>query len=391
MDSNGRVSNFVSALLGAGVIALVVIGLGLGGAFDGGGDAAGDGGENTASSGAPARNVTDVSDLFERVREGVVYVQVGSEPEQVGSQPEPEGPPENPLEDLLPDPRPGPREDQPPGPSEPRGSGSGFVLDEEGFILTNQHVVGDAREVQVRIGDADGLTPARVMGTDPGSDLALLKVNPDDLEQELDPLELGSSGDAEVGNPAIAIGSPFGLTGSLTTGVISALDRPIRAPNGFTIDGALQTDAAINPGNSGGPLLDASGRVIGINAQIATGTQSNSGVGFAIPVDTAKDVIPQLREGEEIERAYLGVSSGDAPQGGALVAEVRPGDPADQGGIEVGDRIVSVDGQEVNESADVSALVTAKRPGDKVEITVQRGGEEESLNVELGERPEDAG
>jgi putative serine protease PepD len=265
------------------------------------------------------------------------------------------------------------------------------VLDEEGFILTNQHVVADAREVKVRIGDADGLTPARVMGTDPGSDLALLKVNPDDLEQELDPLELGSSGDAEVGNPAIAIGSPFGLTGSLTTGVISALDRPIRAPNGFTIDGALQTDAAINPGNSGGPLLDASGRVIGINAQIATGTQSNSGVGFAIPVDTAKDVIPQLREGEEIERAYLGVSSADAPQGGALVAEVRPGDPAEQGGIEVGDRIVSVDGQEVNESADVSALVTAKRPGDKVEITVQRGGEEESLNVELGERPEDAG
>jgi putative serine protease PepD len=378
----------VSALLGAGVIALVVIGLGLGGAFDGGGaDAAGDGGENSASSGAPARNVTDVSDLFERVREGVVYVQVGSEPEQVGSQPEPE----NPLEDLLPDPRPGPREDQPPGRPEPQGSGSGFVLDEEGFILTNQHVVADAREVKVRIGDADGLTPARVMGTDPGSDLALLKVNPDDLEQELDPLELGSSGDAEVGNPAIAIGSPFGLTGSLTTGVISALDRPIRAPNGFTIDGALQTDAAINPGNSGGPLLDASGRVIGINAQIATGTQSNSGVGFAIPVDTAKDVIPQLREGEEIERAYLGVSSADAPQGGALVAEVRPGDPAEQGGIEVGDRIVSVDGQEVNESADVSALVTAKRPGDKVEITVQRGGEEESLNVELGERPEDAG
>jgi S1-C subfamily serine protease len=379
MDSNGRVSNFVSALLGAGVIALVVIGLGLGGAFDdgGGADAAGDGGENTASSGAPARNVTDVSDLFERVREGVVYVQVGSQPE-----------PEGPLEDLLPDPRPG-RPDQ--GPSEPQGSGSGFVLDEEGFILTNQHVVTDAREVQVRIGDADGLTPARVMGTDPGSDLALLKVNPDDLDQGLDPLELGSSGDAEVGNPAIAIGSPFGLTGSLTTGVISALDRPIRAPNGFTIDGALQTDAAINPGNSGGPLLDASGRVIGINAQIATGTQSNSGVGFAIPVDTAKEVIPQLREGKEVERAYLGVTSADAPQGGALVAEVRPGDPADQGGIEVGDRIVSVDGQEVNESADVSALVTAKRPGDKVEITVQRGGEEESLNVELGERPEDAG
>jgi S1-C subfamily serine protease len=377
MESNGRVSNFVSALLGAGVIALVVIGLGLGGAFDGGDGAAGDGGENTASSGAPARNVTDVSDLFERVRNGVVFVQVGSG--------DPPGPSDDPLEELLP----GPRNESPE--PEGSGSGSGFVLDEDGFILTNQHVVADAREVQVRIGEASGLTPARVMGTDPGSDLAVLKVDPDALDEELDPLELGASEDAEVGNPAIAIGSPFGLTGSLTTGVISALDRPIRAPNGFTIDGALQTDAAINPGNSGGPLLDAAGRVIGINAQIATSTQSNSGVGFAIPVDTAKEVIPKLREGEEIARAYLGVQSSDAPQGGALVAEVRPGDPADEGGLEAGDRIVSVDGEEVNESADVSALVTTKRPGDKVEITVQRGGEEESLNVELGERPEDAG
>ena len=385
MESNGRFSSFVSALLGASVVALVVIGLGLGGAFSGGGaDAAtggdSDDGEGTASSGAPARNVTDVSDLFERVRNGVVYV-------QVGSQPDPTEPPGGGLEDLLP----GPGEEPRGAPPEPQGSGSGFVLDDEGFILTNQHVVGDAQEVQVRIGDAEGLAPARVMGTDPGSDLAVLKVNPDDLDEELDPLELGSSKDAEVGNPAIAIGSPFGLTGSLTTGVISALDRPIRAPNNFTIDGALQTDAAINPGNSGGPLLDARGRVIGINAQIATSTESNSGVGFAIPIDMAKDVIPDLREGTEVERAYLGVSTTDAPQGGALVAKVRPGDPADEGGVEVGDQIVSVDGEEVGESADVSALVTAKRPGDRIEIVVKRGGEEESLTVELGDRPAEAG
>ncbi|MDQ3767934.1 MAG: trypsin-like peptidase domain-containing protein [Actinomycetota bacterium] len=382
MDSNGRVSNFLSALLGAGVVALVVIGLGLGGAFDDGGAEAltsegSDEGESSASSGAPARNVTDVSDLFERVRNGVVYVQVDSQ--------DPSG---NPLEDLIPLPEPGERG---PGPGPPRGSGSGFVLDDEGFILTNQHVVEEAKEVQVRIGDATGLTPAKVMGTDPGSDLAVLKVDPEDLDEELDPLELGSSADVEVGNPAIAIGSPFGLTGSLTTGVISALDRPIRAPNNFTIDGALQTDAAINPGNSGGPLLDARGRVIGINAQIATDTQSNSGVGFAIPVDTAKEIVPKLKKGEEVARAYLGVSTIDAPQGGALVAEVRPGDPADEGGVKTGDRIVSVDGEKVNESADVSRLVTAKRPGERIEIVVRRGGKEESLNVELGERPEDAG
>jgi len=381
MESKGRISNFVSALLGAGVVALVVIGLGLGGAFNGGGaDAAtggdSDDGEGTASSGAPARNVTDVSDLFERVSNGVVYVQVGSPPD-------PTEPPGGGLEDLVP----GPGGERP----EPQGSGSGFLLDEEGFILTNQHVVTDAREVQVRVGDADRLSTARVMGTDPGSDLAVLKVDPDDLDEELDPLELGSSEDAEVGNPAIAIGSPFGLTGSLTTGVISALDRPIQAPNGFTIDGALQTDAAINPGNSGGPLLDARGRVIGINAQIATDTRSNSGVGFAIPIDMAKEVIPDLKEGTEVERAYLGVSTTDAPQGGALVAEVRPGDPAQEGGVEMGDRIVSVDGEEVNESADVSSLVTAKRPGDRIKIVVQRDGEEESLTVELGDRPAEAG
>ena len=380
METNGRVTNFLSALLGAGVVALVVIGLALGGAFDGGGaDVAPSGdsdeGESSASSGAPARNVTDVSDLFDRVRNGVVYVQVSSQ--------KPSG---NPLEELLPLPD---RGQGPGGP--PRGSGSGFVLDDKGFILTNQHVVEDAKDVRVRIGDSTGLTPARVMGTDPGSDLAVLKVDPDDLEEDLDPLELGSSKDAEVGNPAIAIGSPFGLTGSLTTGVISALDRPIRAPNGFTIDGALQTDAAINPGNSGGPLLDARGRVIGINAQIATDTQSNSGVGFAIPVDVAKEVIPKLKSGEEIPRAYLGVSTTDAPQGGALVAEVRPGDPADKGGVEAGDRIVSVDGEDVKESADVSTLVTAKRPGERIEIVVQRGGQKKSLNVELGDRPEDAG
>ena len=385
METNGRVTNFLSALLGAGVVALVVIGLGLGGAFDDGGAGTAtsgdsDDGEGTASSGPPARNVTDVSDLFERVRNGVVYVRVGS-PEGANKAPE------NPLEDLLPLPRRGPG----PGPETPRGSGSGLVLDDDGFILTNEHVVGEAKDVQVRIGDATGLTPAKVVGTDPSSDLALLKVNPDDLEEDLDPLALGSSRDVEVGNPAIAIGSPFGLTGSLTTGVVSALDRPIPATNGFTIDGALQTDAAINPGNSGGPLLDPRGRVIGINAQIATGTQSNSGVGFAIPVDLAKEVIPKLKKGEEIARAYLGVSTTDAPQGGALVAEVRPGDPADEGGVEVGDRIVSVDGKEVNESADVSTLVTAKRPGDRVVIVVRRGVAEESLNVELGERPKDAG
>ena len=154
---------------------------------------------------------------------------------------------------------------------------------------------------------------ARVVGVDPSTDLALLKIDP--AGRKLTPLALGSSKDLKVGQPAIAIGSPFRLEGTLTTGVISALGRSITAPNNFSIDNVVQTDAAINPGNSGGPLLDAGGRVVGINAQIATSTQSNSGVGFAIPIDTAKQVLPQLKRGEEIKRAYLGVETGDARTG----------------------------------------------------------------------------
>jgi len=361
---NSRLSNFISALLGAGVVALVVIGLALGGAFDGGGDSQEPTGDSEASASAAPAKLTDVSSLYDRVSNGVVFVQVGSD--------EPAG--------LL-------------GLDQPKGSGSGFVLDEEGNILTNQHVVEDADEVRVRIGEADELVPARVMGTDAGSDLAVVKVDPKKVEGGLEPLDLGSSDDVEVGQPAVAIGSPFGLRGSLTTGVISALDRPIRAPNNFTIDGALQTDAAINPGNSGGPLLDSRGRVIGINAQIATDSQANSGVGFAVPVDTAKEVIPELRRGEKVERAYLGVSTTDAPNGdpGALVVDIRPGSPAGEAGFERGDLITGVAGEEVGESADVAEVVTSKRPGERVEVTVRRGGDEESLNVELGERPESAG
>jgi len=363
---NSRLSNFISALLGAGVIALVVIGLGLGGAFDGAnaGDSEEPAGDSAASASVAPADLTDVSSLYDRVSNGVVFVQVGS------------GQPAGPL-----------------GLGQPQGTGSGFVLDEEGHILTNQHVVEGADEVRVRIGEGDRLVSARVLGTDPGSDLAVLKVDPGKVEGGLQPLDLGSSDKVEVGQPAVAIGSPFGLSGSLTTGVISALDRAIQAPNDFTIDGALQTDAAINPGNSGGPLLDARGRVIGINAQIATSSQSNSGVGFAIPVDTAKEVIPKLQRGEKIERAFLGVSTVDAPGGtpGALVAKISPDSPAGEAGFEPGDIITGVGDEKISASSEVAEAVTARRPGERVEVTVQRDGEEESLNVELAERPESAG
>lgn len=356
MSSNSRRSMFLAGLLGALVIALPMIGLAIGGAFSSEStttvaESTPDVDTTTAPAPEPARSATDVSALYERVGPGVASIAVSS----------------------------GGR----------TGTGSGFVLDDEGYILTNDHVVGDARTVRVRFGEGDPIT-AKVTGTDPSTDLAVVKVDPSG--QQLTPLSLGSSKDLKVGQPAVAIGSPFGLDGTLTTGVISAIGRSITAPNNFTIDNVVQTDAAINPGNSGGPLLDASGQVIGINAQIATSTQANSGVGFAIPIDTAKSVLDQLKRGEQIERAFLGVSSGDARTGaGALVAKVAQGGPADDAGLRTGDVIRSIGGEEVKDADDVSSAVLNADPGDDVKLGIRRGGDERTLDVTLGTRPQTSG
>jgi len=376
-----RLQNFLSALLGALVVAVLVAALALGGAFDDDDEpssatiATTEEAEPSAPAQSPpaqvAQNATDVSDLYERVRDGVVFVQVLSAQGQPQLGAPGDGLPEGPG-----------------GEEQPSGSGSGFVINDEGQILTNEHVVSDATRVRVRIGEDEEFRDARVLGTDPGSDLALLQV--EDAPDDLRPLELGSSEDLQVGDPAIAIGSPFGLEGSLTTGVISALGRSIRAPNTFTITGAIQTDAAINPGNSGGPLLDVQGRVTGINAQIATQSGSNSGVGFAIPIDTAKQVIPALERGEQPQRPYLGVSTGDSTEGGALVAEVVQGGPAQRAGIRQGDRIVSVGGEAVNASEDVAQAIADDRPGEVVEVVVERGERRETLRVRLGTQPREA-
>jgi S1-C subfamily serine protease len=231
-----------------------------------------------------------------------------------------------------------------------------------------------------------GPISARVVNADPSTDLALLKIAPGD--RKLTPLALGSSSALKVGQPAIAIGNPYGLQGTLTTGVISALGRSITAPNNFPIDNVVQTDAAINPGNSGGPLLDAGGRVVGVNAQIATNTGSNDGVGFAIPIDTAKRVLPQLKAGHAIKRPYLGVSTGDADTGtGAVVGGIVAGGPADHAGLRTGDRIVAIGDRTISTSTDVVSAVSARRPGEKVAVRVRRGGSERTLTVKLGTRP----
>jgi putative serine protease PepD len=271
------------------------------------------------------------------------------------------------------------------------GSGSGFLMDGQGHVVTNQHVVDGGTEFTVRLGEDGEPLPAELVGADPSTDLAVLQV--DDVPAEIDPLELASSGDLRPGDVVIAIGSPFGLSGTVTTGIVSALDRGITAPNGYNIDGVLQTDAAINPGNSGGPLLDAEGRVIGVNSQIAASdARQSSGVGFAVPVDTVKEIVPQLIEGGEVEHAYLGVGFDPAAEGeGAVIGSIEPGGPAAASELRPGDRVTAVDGREIAEPEDLGSAIDDHKPGDRVELTVQRGDEQRTIEVELGTRPAQVG
>jgi S1-C subfamily serine protease len=294
-------------------------------------------------------------------------------------------------------------------------TGSGFVIDEDGHIVTNAHVVDGAESVQVTLGEDGESFDADVVGADPSTDIAVLQVDaPDD---QLHPLTLGDSGSVKVGDPVVAIGNPFGLDRTVTAGIVSALQREISSPNGFTINDVIQTDAPINPGNSGGPLLDAAGRVIGVNSQIeASGGNGNVGIGFAVPIDTTREVAQQLIEDGEVQHAYLGVSGTDVTpeiadvlnldsDQGALVQSVVPDSPADDAGIEAGDAdatiggqpvraggdvITAVDGDPVSDMSDVIAAVNSKQPGDELELTLLRGGNERTVTVTLGDRPAQA-
>jgi 2-alkenal reductase len=299
------------------------------------------------------------------------------------------------------------------------GVGSGFVLNGEGEIATNAHVVTqgtgeDARKAsEVYVEFADGnRVEAEIKGQDPNADVALLKIDPKGLT--LRPLPLGSSADVQVGEPVAAIGSPFGERQSLSVGVVSAIDRDIQSLNGqFAIPGAIQTDAAINPGNSGGPLVAADGKVIGINQQIKTNSGGGEGVGFAVPVDVVKRSLGALRETGNAQYAFLGVSSVPLfPQlvdrfdldveKGAWVQEVQPGTPADRAGIrggrgntrfqiqsyaQGGDIITKVEGKDIEDANDLSAVVAQFQPGQEVTVEVHRGGETKEIKVKLDERP----
>jgi S1-C subfamily serine protease len=332
-----------------------------------------------------------VGDIYKQDGQGVAFVEADQAPQEEVS-------PFNPF-------------------GEPEGggtaTGSGFVIDTEGHLLTNNHVVENATKITVKLGSSDKSYPAKVVGADPSTDVALLKV--DVPADQLHPLSLGDSSKVEVGEPVVAIGNPFGLDRTVTSGIVSALQRQIEAPAGFSISHVIQTDAAINPGNSGGPLIDAEGRVIGINSQIETGGGSNGnvGIGFSIPINTAREVANQIEKNGKVQHAYMGISGGTITQDlanalnlpvdeGVLVAEAVKGGPAAEAGIHGGnteatiegasvtlggDIITELDGKKVSGMEELVNIVNGKKPGDDVEVTLLRGGGEKTVNVTLGNRP----
>jgi len=296
----------------------------------------------------------------------------------------------------------------PMGNQESQAQGSGFVIDSDGHIVTNEHVVDNADSVSVRFWNGNTYK-ATVVGSDQSTDLAVIKV--DAPQSVLHPVAFGDSSKVRVGDAVVAIGSPFGLEETLTGGIVSAVHRQMQAPNNFTINDSIQTDAAINHGNSGGPLLDSSARVIGVNAQIAGQTGANVGIGFAIPSDTVKSIADTLISSGKVEHAYLGVSVQEIPSSvadqlgavaGVEITDVRSNTPAKDAGLvgstgkktidgqqysTGGDIITAIDGQTMTSSEAVQQAIDSHHPGDKISITYWRKGESHTANVTLATRP----
>ena len=290
--------------------------------------------------------------------------------------------------------------------------GSGFVIDKAGHIVTNYHVIQGAKKVQVSFSGQDEIT-ATVVGKDPSTDVAILKI--DAHARALTPLELGDSDAVVVGDPVDAIGNPFGFTRTLTTGVVSAVQREIEAPNSLPIDHAIQTDAAINHGNSGGPLIDSHGRVIGVTSQISTGTtggQGNVGIGFAIPINTVRNVAAQIISSGKAQHAFLGLDAAPVtPQlarlfhlpssSGLLIQDVQAGSGADKAGLKAGktavvvqgesyqvggDMIVAIDGTPVTTYQQLRDAISQRKPGDKLKLEIYRNGSKKTVTAKLGQR-----
>jgi S1-C subfamily serine protease len=264
------------------------------------------------------------------------------------------------------------------------GVGSGVIYDSGGLILTAAHVVQGNETVTVRFADGEQVEGTVLGGTE-GADVAVVQVD----RTGLPAAELALDEDPHVGQLAIAVGSPWGLQGTVTAGIVSAVDQAI--PSGTSARAVLQTDAAINPGNSGGPLVDRDGRVLGINVSIFSLSGANDGVGFAVPIDVAHDIAERVVAGEEIEGAFLGVKLDmvESGQAGAVITEVTSGSAADEAGLQVGDLVVEIEGSRVLRPADLAAQVQTHQPGSTVDLVVVRDGEEQTLSVTLGERPDD--
>jgi S1-C subfamily serine protease len=389
-------SPFFSALLGGLVVAVVgLIAIAAGAVDSGGGTTTTVASPLTAPVDAKEEKSTNVvNQIYKTDGQGVAFIESQLEPQEGAFNPF--GEPEQESGGVA--------------------TGSGFVIDGEGHILTNNHVIEGAEKVEVKLGDSEKEYEAEVVGTDPGTDIALLQVEAP--AKELHPLTLGHSSEVEVGDPVVAIGNPFGLDRTVTSGIVSALQRQIQAPNGFSINHVIQTDAAINPGNSGGPLIDSGGAVIGINSQIATGGggDGNVGIGFAIPIDTIRAEINQLETNGEVEHAFLGISGGTVTpelakalnlpvEQGVIVQQVVKNGPADKAGLEAGDTSATINGQEVRLGGDIITEANGKpvksmeelveviqdsKPGDKLELKILRGGDEKTADVTLGTQPKNS-
>jgi len=345
------------------------------------------------SSAAPASTVSETptvpanfSELAEKVKPGVVNIQVVKKVKNIGFgfHGSPFGE-KNPFGDFF-----GPFfEGNPPKDFEQRGVGSGFVMNQEGYILTNNHVVEDADQIKVKLANGKEYN-GKIVGRDPKTDLALIKI---EGAKDLHPLKLGNSDDLKVGSWVVAIGSPFGLEQTVTAGIVSAKGRVIGSG---PYDNFIQTDASINPGNSGGPLINMKGEVVGINTAIIA---SGQGIGFAIPINMAKEIAPQLEQKGHVTRGWLGVSIQEMTPGlaksmglkeakGALVAQVVPGSPAEKAGIEQGDVITEFDGKTVADSKDLPRIVASTPVGKTVTVTLSREGKTTERQVKLGELEE---
>ncbi len=273
------------------------------------------------------------------------------------------------------------------GQQQTEGEGAGVVYDTKGDILTDEHVVAGAHSVTVTFQNGQKV-PAKVLGTDPSTDVGVIHVNVP--ASELHPIPFADSSAAQVGDPVVAIGSPFSLPETATQGIVSQVGRGITAPNNYTITNAIQTDAAINPGNSGGPLLDANAHVLGLNDQIQTNSGSSAGVGFAVPSNTVAQIANQIMSGHPIKHAYVGVELTSNSTGGAQVNQVQAGTPASSAGIRTNDVVTAINGQAINSTEQFIATVDRYGPGQTITLTIKRSGQTKQIKLTLGTRPQSA-